>query len=218
MECVNKKPRKPRRRKYAIPSSIKYIPVPENVAETLPDKKEYGYQWLLTDEYKWLTLEQQDDLAHKRRGRGRPPKVWLRTLSKPTQDDWDKLCVFVTNVLLNSSTPIAGKANKMRTSMFVIHLPFNYRRVWDKSWPRGRIVGYSDWGVWLEYNAANVLDYMYENGYSGYSAKDLGNSLKSFAADMMHIEMYNRYAIEKCIRELYEGIVNKHTGKNDGKE
>lgn len=48
-----------------------------------------------------LTLDEQRALARQRRGREVPPMTWLRTLSQPTQEDWDKLCVLTTNTLIN---------------------------------------------------------------------------------------------------------------------
>lgn len=202
-----KKRRKRRRRKYALPTQIREIVLPEDYEQQLTDKGTYGYQWLVNDVYKGLTLDEQRALARQRRGRGRPPKTWLRTLSQPTQEDWDKLCVLTTNTLINSVDFFGNRTSRMRYAMFVMCLPFNYRKVWDKGWPRGRVVGFDDWMVWIEYNSANVLDYMYERGYSKHSSYDIGASLQAFSADMNRVELYNTHAIDKSILELYDQII-----------
>lgn len=57
--------------------------------------------------------------------------------------------------------------------------PFQLQEGVDKGWPRVRVVGPDDW-MWIEYNSANVLDYMYERGIASIPLTILGSSLQAF--------------------------------------
>lgn len=101
-------------------------------------------------------------------GVGRMSKYIESRLSFPTQEVWAKAALACT-------AAIVKKQNHTRTDRATLDvaLPINYR-VKNKKFPKGILVDMKDiFTVIMRVNASNFLDYIYELGYSSYTAKQL---------------------------------------------
>lgn len=101
-------------------------------------------------------------------GVGRFSKYIDSRLSPILPEAWQK-------VVMACTAAIVKKQNHTRTDRATLDvaLPINFR-VKNKKFPKGILVGMKDiFTVIMRVNASNLLDYVYELGYSSYTAKQL---------------------------------------------
>lgn len=159
--------------------------------------------------YLGLPLEQQKVLSKLRRGPGRTPK-WRTDSMKPAgKKDYEKLLLHCTQVLINAWDDPTIRMDRID---IYVKLPFNWRLTYDSSIPRAVILAYDDWTVTVCWKIDRIVQWLYEKGYSHYTAAELRKSIWAILQEQSKLDLYYEYASTGSILELYSDIVNDNKG------
>lgn len=173
--------------------------------------------------YVGLTTSEQRILASVRRPKGRTPKYVLAKMRKARKEDYTKILLSCTQALTwawyNDDTRLD------RINVF-IHLPYNWRKYYDKTIPRGFPVAFYDWSVIMSWRVDKFMDWMYKAGHSTYDCKRLRKQIWALAKEQEKFAWYFKYAAPISIVELYDQtiqwgetakIARKDKGRNNRK-
>lgn len=172
--------------------------------------------------YLGLTLEEQKQLAKLRRPVGRVPKWITSKMRKATKSDYEKLLLACTEALVHAWYETTQRLDYVNVYMKV---PFNFKTYYDKELPRCFIVGYDDWHIVVTWRVDKIVNWLYNKGYSPYTATELRKSIWAILLEQERLDFYYEVAANQSIIELYSDIiddvkekkvvrVNKGRGKN----
>lgn len=164
--------------------------------------------------YLGLSLTEQKTLAKMRRPIGKVPKWRTKQMRKATKQDYEKLLLACTESLVH-----AWYNHNIRLDYVDVYvkLPFNFRAYWDKSFPKPFILGYDDWTITCSFRVNKVVDWLYEKGYSPYTATELRKSIWKITLEQERLDMFYEYAASQSIIELYSEIIDDTEKKMDRK-
>lgn len=133
---------------------------------------------------------------------GRPGKQWLKSLRIATLDDYQQLVLECVKAFVFRDK----KTTRIERTKILIRVPFNLRRK-NKDFPRGRVVEEDEYTVLSEYNANQVLDYLYEKGYSSFNSAQIRWSLNSLEKRLDRFNYLLDVAVPLCGVEFLEETI-----------
>lgn len=156
--------------------------------------------------YFGLSLSQQKHLAKWRRGNKKAPKAFTRTLHKATSEDYAKIFLHCINSLIyQSEADVEVRMDRIKVQLELI---FNYRSHFGKGFPRpSRILYYKDYAIGLEFHVDGLLKYLYDIGYSAFTAKELRKQLWAVKAEADRYDFLMDYAADISIAEFFNEVI-----------
>lgn len=154
--------------------------------------------------YKGLTLEEQRVLSSIRRGGRKAPKAILRKMKKATKLDYGKILRHCINAMIVGSENPNVRLDRIRV---VLELPFNFRKTFSDAWPRGAVLGYTDWSVFMQYKIDGLIDYLHSIGESTFDSKTLRKHLWEIRRDLDKLLWLDQYTIPLCTMEFLNEAV-----------
>lgn len=154
--------------------------------------------------YLGLSLEEQKQLAKMRRPIGKVPKWRTSKMRSATKKDYEKLLLACTETLVHAWHDPNQRLDYVNV---YVRLPFNWRKYSSPDLPKPFIVGYDDWTVVVSWRVNKIVDWLYEKGYSPYTAQELRKSIFAILHEQERFDFYYEYAATESIIELYSDVI-----------
>ena len=165
--------------------------------------------------YRGLSIKEQLRLAKLRRGNRKPPAAVLRRLKKATDTDYGRILAHCTKAILAAFE----RSDLYRIDRVNIYLKlyFKYRLMFNKGWPKGRVVAADDWSVVIQYKADGIVDYLHKIGKSYYDAKSLRKAVHALRRESEHLDWLEDFSIDLCWTEGVNETVTRWK-REDGRK
>lgn len=90
-----------------------------------------------------------------------------------------------------------------------IRVYFKYRLMFNKGWPKGRVVSADDWSVTIQYKADGIVDYLHSIGKSYYDSKSLRKAVHAIRRESDHLDWLEDFSIDLCYTEGVNDVVTR---------
>ena len=164
--------------------------------------------------YLGLTLKEQRALSKLRRGKTKTPVELLRKQRKATRQDYINLVYACVEALVNR-----GWDETLRNDRIIVEVrvPFNWKSYYDNSIPVANVCAYDDYTTVVYWRVDAILGWLYDKGYSPFTALEFRKAIHGFAAREEQLDRYYRVATEESIIDLYSDIISDTTPSPTGR-
>jgi hypothetical protein len=165
--------------------------------------------------YRGLSIREQLRLGKLRRGNKKPPAAILQRLKKATDVDYGRILAHCTKAILMAFE--RSDVYRIDRINIYIRVYFKYRLLFNKGWPKGRVVSADDWSVTIQYKADGIVDYLHSIGKSYYDSKSLRKAVHAIRRESDHLDWLEDFSIDLCYTEGVNDVVARWK-REDGRK
>jgi hypothetical protein len=157
--------------------------------------------------YFGLSVKHQSWLAKKRRPKGPAPKYIKYSLREATPEDYQYILTCCTKMLiLASQDHVDTRLDRIDIDLELI---WNYRKRFPDDFPRGIVLAYDDWTIFVRFKVDKIINWLYNHGHSAYTSSQLRKNLWAMkvSENISELAFYDEFATYGSINQLFSTII-----------